>query len=126
MNGAYEPPVPSSASAARVPTDASTPQPDAPHRATAGAYAERVALAHAYQVAVEERITDLWIQRAWWRYHRWADWPDIRQEQTVELRALVAIARRARRVADALPDPVTEAKSYDAWTESEKAQAWGR
>ena len=83
-------------------------------------------VAHATEAVLLERITDLWIERAWWRYNRWADWPDIRREHTAELRALVAVARRARRLASAeQTDPITEAKGYQEHTESEMRMLWG-
>ena len=77
-------------------------------------------------VAVERRIAELWRERAWWRANRWADWPDIRREHAVELRALVRLARTARRLAEARPDPLTESKRYDSWTAGELSEAFGR
>jgi hypothetical protein len=53
----------------------------------------------ALQQLIEARIAELWKYRAWWRAHRWADWPDVRREADVELRALIRIARQARRKA---------------------------
>jgi len=81
-------------------------------------------VAHATEAVLLERITDLWIERAWWRYNRWADWPDIRREHTAELRALVAVARRARRLAAA--ELVPSRDPWAGWSESEKAAGMGR
>jgi hypothetical protein len=53
---------------------------------------------HAARVLLEERVTELWRYRAWWRAHRWADWPDVRREADVELRALVRLLRKARQL----------------------------
>lgn len=77
----------------------------------------------AYRIAVEERIATLWRYRAWWRAHRWAEWPLRRQETDIELRALVRLARSARKAARRLEerrDPVTVAKgeypmAYHDW-----------
>ena len=55
-------------------------------------------------VAVLARIRLLWSYRRWWRENRWADWPVERQALEIELRALVRVARQARRVA--APDPI--------------------
>jgi len=73
----------------------------------------------ALAVVVEARIGELWRERRWWRTNRWADWPDIRRDSDIELRALVRLARTARRLT--APDPVTAAKGYADWTEAEKA-----
>ena len=48
------------------------------------------------------------------RSHRWADWPDIRSSQMAELRALVALCRRARGIAARRSEPLT-AHGYHDW-----------
>lgn len=53
----------------------------------------------AYRVVVEARVAELLRYRRWYRAHRWANWPMLRQEVDVELRALVRLARQARRLA---------------------------
>ena len=68
--------------------------------------------------AVHDRIAALLADRQWYRTHRWADWPDIRRENEVELRALLRLAREARR------SPTAD--SMVGWSEPEKAAAWGR
>lgn len=80
--------------------------------------------AHALAATVEERIRVLWAERKWWRQHRWADWPDIRHDHDVQLRELVRLARQARKIAAAAPDPMDRYKSLADWTESEKAEAF--
>lgn len=52
--------------------------------------------AHATVAVLHDRIWELWRYRQWWRANRWADWPDLRHEHDIELRALVAVARKAR------------------------------
>ena len=79
-------------------------------------------VAHATEAVLLERITDLWIERAWWSYNRWADWPDIRREHTAELRALVAVARRARRLSAEADVPI----DTHGWTPGELMEAYGR
>lgn len=61
---------------------------------------------------IEERIGALWKYRAWYRTHRWAEWPLRRVETDAELRALVRHLRTARRLARPVverQDPVTAA-----------------
>lgn len=85
--------------------------------------------AHAYGIAVEERIRDLWTWRAWYRRQpNFAVWLDLARDNDRELRALVTIARRARRLAAAAPDSVDSWKRYrdDGWSEAELATAAGR
>lgn len=54
---------------------------------------------------VEERIRELIRHRRWWRQNRWADWPAERLDTDRELRALLALARRGRRLAGGMFDP---------------------
>lgn len=74
---------------------------------------------------VERRISDLWGYRAWFRTHRWADWPAERGELDREMRALVSLLREARRRARGEPDPTTAAGAYRDWTEAEMREAHG-
>lgn len=61
-------------------------------------------------VVVERRIATLWRERGWWRAHRYADWPLMRQADYHELRALVRLARTARRLRKPeQADPITAA-----------------
>lgn len=46
---------------------------------------------------VMERIAELLRYRRWWRANRWADWPTVRYDLDTELRALLRLAREARR-----------------------------
>jgi hypothetical protein len=93
---------------------------------------------HALQVVVEHRIAELLRFRRWYRAQpNWGYWLDLAAANDLELRALVRLARRARRIAATayeLPesaDPVTAAKGYregytDAgYTESEARMLWG-
>ena len=81
---------------------------------------------HVFRIVVEQRISELWRYRRWWRANRGADWPIIRRDLETELRALVRLVRKARKIAAAVPDPMDVAKGYEDWTESELAGAWGR
>jgi len=54
---------------------------------------------HALRVIVDERIRACLRLRQWYRVNRWADWPDLRQENEVELRALIRVRRKARNLA---------------------------
>lgn len=74
--------------------------------------AERIARAHATEAALLERIRELWTFRAWYaRQPRQDYWWDLATRNTVELRALVQVARKARRAVDATPDPMDLAKA---------------
>lgn len=59
---------------------------------------------HAYRIAVEERITNLLATRA--IYRRNPVWTEGRRSVEVELRALVRLARQARRIAALGPDEI--------------------
>ena len=61
-----------------------------------------------YRIAVDQRIRELWAYRAWYRQNHWAAWSDLRREHDAELRALVRIARAARKGAEAA------ARDYDS------------
>lgn len=50
-----------------------------------------------YRVVIEKRISELLAVRCLYRRNRWADWPVARVESEVELRALVRLAREARK-----------------------------
>jgi len=73
---------------------------------------------HAYRTLVDERIHQLLVNRAWYRKNLWANWTVLRAEDDIELRALLKIARAARKMAAAAPDPVDQ---YKGWTEAEMA-----
>ena len=80
----------------------------------------------AYRIAIEERIAELIRFRSWYRQSPWtAMWSDLRRDNDTELRALIRIARKARRAErlDEQRDPLTAGKG---WTESERAYAWGK
>ena len=79
---------------------------------------------HALQVVMEQRVAELLRYRRWWRANRWADWPELRTQNDAELRALVKLMRRARRIAATAYDPITMAKQR-GWTESEQRFAAG-
>jgi hypothetical protein len=80
---------------------------------------------HALQVVVEERIRELIRFRKWYRSQPyWSNWMDLARDNDNELRALVRLARRARRIAATAYDPMTMAKQRD-WTESEQRFAAG-
>lgn len=69
----------------------------------------------AHRVVLEERIRDLLKLRKWYRQNRWAEWPDLRHENEIELRALVALGRKARKLAANAPDPLDQYKSFHDW-----------
>lgn len=75
---------------------------------------------HALRALLYERIRELWAYRQWWRTNRWADWPVVRVELHAELRILVGLARKARRMAATAPDPIAAARwdadRRDHWT----------
>lgn len=77
---------------------------------------------HAYRVLVDQRIHDLLANRRWYRANLWAHWSDLRKEDDAELRALLRLARAARKMARSAPDPIDQ---YRGWTESEKAYSRG-
>lgn len=74
---------------------------------------------------VLNRIHDLLTYRTWFRKHRWADWPAIRTEYEIELRALVRLARQARKAEAAKPDPMDQFKSYAEWSASSDGEVVG-
>ena len=76
--------------------------------------------AEALRLVIRQRIRDLWAYRNWYRNNRWATWTDLRAENAVELRALVALYREARDMADSPPSLLR------GWTETEKREAFGR
>lgn len=81
------------------------------------------------EALILNRISELLRYRAWFRTHRWADWPQLRTEYDIELRALVRIARQWRRVEAARPDPMDQFKSHaewSAWTNGELVEAFGK
>lgn len=81
-----------------------------------------------YRIAIEQRIAELWRYRQWWRANRWAEHPLRRQETDIELRALVRLARAARRgAAAAARDYDRQVEQFYAvpFSESELRYAWG-
>jgi len=67
---------------------------------------------NVYQRLIEERISELWRRREWYRSH--LGWLiESKREDDHELRALVRLARRARRE----PDPITEAMAWMDWAQ---------
>jgi hypothetical protein len=93
---------------------------------------DRIARAHVTESLVLDRIAELWRFRAWYRRQvRWDMWMDLAIRNDHELRALVTLARRARRLTEGTelaPDDMTTAKAWGemGWSESELAAAWGR
>lgn len=53
-------------------------------------------------------------------------WRDLRIAADVELRSLRNLRRRAVRLAEARPDPLTESKKYAEWTQGELVAVFGR
>jgi len=73
-----------------------------------------------------EAIREHLIDRRWYRSQRHTTlYADLAHENDIALRALVAVARRARRLAATETDPITEAKGYQEHTESEMRMLWG-
>ena len=66
-----------------------------------------------YRVTVEARIDVLLQRRKVDR--RLATWTQGRKDREVELRALVRLARSARKLAASAPDPMDAYKSYHDW-----------
>ena len=76
---------------------------------------------------LDQRLADLAHDARWYRNQpRPAHWRDLRLDADVERKALLRLRRTAQRLADARPDPITEAKRYDSWTQSELAESFGR
>lgn len=72
----------------------------------------------AIAATVEQRIRDLLAYRAIARRNRWsAEWSPVRKANEVELRSLVGLVRKARRMAREAEgrDAVTAAKGYHDW-----------
>jgi len=82
--------------------------------------------AQAIAVTLEARIVILWEQEK--RDRRWmrADWTPARHNRVMLLRELLAIRRTARRLARETPDPYPADMTYQAWTNGELAEAFGR
>ena len=76
---------------------------------------------HALAVTVEERIIELLKYRQWYRANPWARgpvWHEFYTEDRIELRALIRLARKARRAAEpveAQQDAIARAMSYHDW-----------
>lgn len=83
--------------------------------------------AHALAAAVEGRIVQLLAYRKWhYENRRLIDWPEMRHDDRVELRALVRLARAARKAGKAERDPYPATMTYEAWTNGELVEAFGR
>ncbi len=81
----------------------------------------------ALDTIVLERIAELLRYRSWYVRNPWArgpEWDDMRHDDRVELRALVRLARKARK--HPAPDPMDLAKSYADWTSGELVAGFGR
>jgi hypothetical protein len=73
----------------------------------------RVAQAHMTETVLLERIGELWRFRSWYRRQVRQDfWMDLAKRNDEELRALLKVARRARRLSDAAPDPIDASKRW--------------
>lgn len=83
-------------------------------------------VADATEAALLSRISVLLQRRAVDRRVFGAAWPQARWDRHTELRALIAVARSGRRLAEARPDPIDAAKSYHDWTSGELSEAFGR
>lgn len=74
---------------------------------------------HAYRIAIDERIRELIAWRRWYRQHaEWGSFMVLAAEHRAELRALLKLARQARRTARPVVermDPMTEAEARYAW-----------
>lgn len=81
-----------------------------------------------YQLVIEGRISVLLAARALYRRNGWAGFPGTRAD--IELRALVTLARAARKAQ--APDPMDVAKAYglpedmSEWTSGELVAVFGR
>ena len=79
------------------------------------------------ETLVIERIKQLLSYRRWhYTNRRLIDWPDLRHDDRVELRALIRLLRQWRRIEAQKPDPMDTWKSFESWTEAEKAWSVGR
>jgi hypothetical protein len=77
--------------------------------------------AHAYKTALDAEIEGRLHDRRWYRERPWTlDWP-VRAENEVALRALIRVARDARRIARPAIERADPISAYQGWTESEKA-----
>ena len=84
----------------------------------------RIARATATEAVLLERIGVLWSYRAWYRQQSRQDvWAGLALRSEVELRALVAVARRARR--QVVADLVPLRSSWAGETELELRSSWG-
>ncbi len=60
----------------------------------------------ALEAVIMARLRELLRDRQWYRANMWAEWTDLRKESEIELRALVKLARMARKLASEAPDPM--------------------
>ena len=78
-----------------------------------------------YRVVIDERIAQLWRDLHWYRHQpRPAHWFGLAMEARRELHVLLPLARKARRLAAAQPDPMDQYKSLAEWTEAELREAF--
>lgn len=69
----------------------------------------------AHRVVIEERIAELWRWRSWYRARAHTlTWP-VRYDNAIELRALVRVARTARRMARGAAAGQPRGVSYHDW-----------
>jgi hypothetical protein len=93
---------------------------------------DRIAEAHAVTVALESRIHELAVHRNWYVVNRWArgpEWDEMRRDDRLELRALIRLAHKGKRLArEAVErtDAVSIAKAYADWTSGELVAGFGR
>jgi hypothetical protein len=78
-----------------------------------------------HRMVIEARIRELLANRRWYRSHLWANWTDLRKEDDFELRALLKLARMARKLASEALDPMSAYGSFRDWSESELRVAAG-
>ena len=75
---------------------------------------------------IDRRIADLGFDARWYRDRpNPRHWRDLRIDADRERRALLRLRRIARILAESRPDPLTESKRYDSWTETELRAAAG-
>lgn len=79
----------------------------------------------AIAFVVTDRIRELINNRTWFRSH--VGWiPESQVENNRELRYLLKLRRTAKLFVKATPDPLDQFKSFQDWSESELAGAFGR
>jgi hypothetical protein len=85
--------------------------------------------AQAIAVTLQARVRELVVIHNWYVVNRWArgpEWDAMRHDDRVELRALIRLARRARRLARETverEDAVTQGLAWHDWQSNAEAQA---